>query len=309
MNRPGRSPRLRWLTFALGVVLVGGALAAIIAQGGTLAQAAGHVRRASPALLALLIALPAVSLLCTSLSLQLLTLRFGRVGTGEMLALVSSAWLLNNLPMRPGMVGRIAYHKKVNGIEVKHSVRVLVEATVLTAVAAVCVFTAGLALATPYPAVRWGLGGALGVGLLAAGGFGLHRGRGGRLVVAAGAVRIADMLVWALRYWVVLDVLDSRVSVAQSVVLASVSQVAMAVPLTGNGLELREWAVGITAGSAKLADLQVVLVADLLNRGAELLVATPAGLVGIVLVSRWLAARKRAKAAERPTGPPPAEPA
>lgn len=306
MSPRGRSPRTRWLAFALGLALVAGALAAIVAQGGTLADAAAHVRHAPLHILALIVALPAISLLLTSLSLQLLTIRFGRVGTGEMLALVSSAWLLNHLPMRPGMVGRIAYHKKVNAIPVKRSVRVLFEASALTAGSAAALFVAGLALATPHPSIRWGFAGALAVALLAAAGFGLSRGRSGRMVVLAGVVRIADMLVWALRYWLILDLLNSRVDVAQAVLLASVSQIAMGVPLTGNGLGLREWAVGITAGSANLADLQVVLAADLLNRGAELLVATPAGLIGVLLVSRWLAARRRAGITppEPDTGPP-----
>src|SRR4029079_8775600 len=78
---------------------------------------------APPALIALALALPLVNWVLSSLGLWVQMRRHGPVGAVEVALLVGAAWVLNYLPLRPGMIGRIAYHKSVNGIEVVDSVR------------------------------------------------------------------------------------------------------------------------------------------------------------------------------------------
>jgi len=66
-----------------------------------------------------------------------------------------------------------------------------------------------------------------------------------------------------------------------------VSMVAMLAPLTGNGLGVREWAIGLAAHLLRQSDLVLGLTADLLNRAAELIMVLVLGLVGM----GWLAWR------------------
>ncbi len=71
--------------------------------------------------------------------------------------------------------------------------------------------------------------------------------------------------------------------------MACVSMVAMLAPLTGNGLGVREWAIGLSARLLRKSDLVLGLTADLLNRAAELIMVLVLGLVGM----GWLAWRVR----------------
>jgi hypothetical protein len=106
------------------------------------------------------------------------------------------------------------------------------------------------------------------------------------------------MLIWVLRYWVVFRLVGSSLSIPQSAAIAAVCQLTLNVPLVGNGLGLREWAVGLTASrlppglfdARGRIDMSVGLAADLANRIAELVIAVPAGL----LCAAWLARRQRA---------------
>ena len=112
---------------------------------------------------------------------------------------------------------------------------------------------------------------------------------------AAMGLRVADLIVWTLRYWVVFAIADSPVSMAQAAAVAAVSQVAMSVPLVGNGLGLREWAVGLLRASLPAwygvaAASSAGLTADLVNRAAELLVAVPVGLLCAAAVTRRIRA-------------------
>jgi len=87
------------------------------------------------------------------------------------------------------------------------------------------------------------------------------------------------------------------------VALAIVSQIAMLVPIAGNGLGLREWAIGLTAASLTGLDPQAGLAADLVNRAVEVLVAVPVGLLSARVVSRRLKATlERRKSAGGPEG-------
>ena len=88
-------------------------------------------------LTAMAVLLPAMNWLLVAWSFQILNARHGKVGAGEMTALVGASWLLNYLPLRPGMFGRVAYHRRYNGIGVRDSVRILIVLSVLTGVSLV----------------------------------------------------------------------------------------------------------------------------------------------------------------------------
>src|SRR4029453_11464408 len=74
-----------------------------------------------------------LNVVLSGLLFSLLMSRYGKVGLLEMQALIASATLLNFVPMRPGLFGRIAYHRMYNQIAVTHSATVIVQAVCLSA--------------------------------------------------------------------------------------------------------------------------------------------------------------------------------
>ena len=286
------------LSYAVGLALVALALGWIaVFHRAEFGEAIGRVSGASPLALVALVVLPALNWLVVSLSFWTLTVRFGRVDLPEMSALIGSAWLLNYLPMRPGLIGRLAYHKRYNGIRVRDSVRVLAESVSLTFVAIAVLFVAAVAARVSgreaAAAVVVVAGGALtlvaSIALACAGSPWWRFG-------AAFALRLADMLIWAARYAVVFALVGRSVDFGQAVAIAAISQIAIAVPFSGNGLGLREWAVALTAGALPVwyvgesgfgaSDAAVGLAADLINRAAEIVVAGVVGAVSIGALSR-----------------------
>jgi len=308
-----RTKTARVVGFAIGAALVVAAVAAAIGQDPQALQHSWQAIRSQPLLLVLaFIALPAANWLAISSSLWILLERFGRLRHNEMAALVAMAWLLNYLPMRPGLVGRVTYHKLVNGISVRHSGRTLVEASVITAAASVATLAAALALRASGSAAAWiaitlapaGLGAAYALAVRARNP--LHA-----RYAAAFALRVVDIAVWGARYALAFHVIGSPIGVPGAMALAVASQVAMLVPLAGNGLGLREWLIGLLAASMPIAaaaspDIALGrgLTADVLNRAVEVLVAVPVGLIGSALVVRRLRRHRREQGIGHATGSP-----
>jgi hypothetical protein len=306
---PARSSR-RWWRFAgfcVGVLALAAAVLALVSQRGSL-DAAWRSARGAPAwMIAAALLLPLVNLLCSSGSFWILTRRFGRVGFCEMLGLIASAWLLNYLPVRPGLVGRVAYHKVVNNIPVRASAAVL-GANLGVGFITIALLAAGAIAASSLGLARSAVGAIMlgpfaGAGLLAAFAAGFHPWI--RPLAFAFAFRYADSLVWAVRYALVFAIVGRPIGVPESMALAVVAQAAMLVPFVGNGLGVREWAVGLlssalprsgeqsvfaptAAGGAGVASA-VGLSADLINRVAELLVSIPIGIIATMWVARTLA--------------------
>lgn len=264
----------------LGLALFIAAVMALLTQRGQMSEAWAAARAAPAWLVALLVALPLGNLAVVSLSFNVLTARFGRVGWSEMAALIASAWLLNYLPLRPGMVGRVAYHKRVNGVLVRDSVRVIGESIALSALAVGMLVVVSFGADGNNATVAW-LGAApLVVGAAAA--LALRAsGAGAWRYAAAFSLRYVDAALWVARYAVVFAVIGRPIGAAEAARVTAASQVALMVPLAGNGLGLREWAVAITSAT------DAGLLADVVNRGAELLIAVPAGLLG----GWWIARR------------------
>lgn len=312
----GRARRWRALVGGIiGLALVIAAIAAVATRHEEMGEAWEALRTAPWWMVALAVALPLANWVLVSLALWVITARYGPVRPGEMMGLVAGAWLLNYLPMRPGMFGRIAYHRKINRIPVKTSMGLLVISMGLTAAAIAILTVLGLAL-------RWAGGLAAeitvvaGAGLVIAVAAACFRAtRGPWRIATALLLRYLDMLVWVARYWIVFRLVGQDLSFEQACAIAAVSQAATAIPLSGNGLGLREWAVGLSAaalpawfGGATVAAADpdsapaatiLAVAADLVNRGVEMAIALPIGLLGLAWVARRLRAHARAN-------PPPA---
>ena len=285
----------RWIGFACGLILMAGAGVALFNARDDFAAALLAMRGASWWQWAALPATMLASLVLTSSVFWLFMRRVGRVRLDEMNALIGTAWVMNYLPMHPGMFGRFAYHKKVNGIDVKDSLRVTIVANVLTLV---CV---GVMPALAY-AVSAGMGAApaaqfallqLPLALCAATALLVRTtGTGSPHIWWALAIRLAEFQLWAARYWLSFAVIGVPIPYAASVVLAGAVIVASMVAITGNGLGVQEWAVALVLpllpAGLVMADLGNAdgLIGAFLSRAFEVAVAIPCGAWGAWWVSR-----------------------
>lgn len=291
----------------LGVLLFVAAIGAVMMNREPLAQAWTLGTSDRWPLLLLAAVLPLANWVVTSGALWALLRPWrgeeGRVGFIEMMQLVGVAGLANYLPMRPGMIGRVTYHKVVNGISVGRAIRATIAKLVLSAVSIVVIVCVGLFAAEWGIATIWGI--AL-IVLVPVGGLFISAGAMGR---AGGATRVSnlvlglafsllDMVIWMARYAATFALVGAPLNAPQAAAVTGVSQAAMVVPLTGNGLGLREWAVGLTGpllpesltGAAPVSQ-PAALSADVLNRGLEVIVAVALGMVCSALIAANL--RKR----------------
>lgn len=298
-STPRKPSAVRRVGFVLGVVLLCAAAVYLVANPSELRAFAERIRHA-PAWAVLIVLLgPVLNWVFVSQCLWALNRRHGVVGRAEMLALVGSAWLLNHLPMRPGLVGRIGYHAKVNNIRVRDSV----EASVWSLVHAVIANVLGLGLAL---LVQPGAG--LGrltlilsipiLVLIIAAMLAETKSDQLGLMVRGLMWRYADLLVWMLRYAAAFAMLGIEITPVQIVLITAVSQVAQVIPITGGGIGFREWGVGLAAtmsGGAQGIDMRTAVGADLINRVAETMIVIPLGLVCTAIVTRRFKAAMAAK--------------
>jgi MFS family permease len=272
--------------FVIGLALFGAAIWVIVSGEQDFAESWDAATHAPWWVVAAVLVLPVANWLTVSESFRALTNRYateGRrpVGRAEMAGLIGSAWLLNYLPMKPGMFGRLAYHKHVNKIRYADSARVIGFSVSLTGFSLVLLVLVAMLVRTGGPAWVWCAtpAAALGVGAIAVRGRGPWAGR----VVYAAFWRYLDSMIWVGRYAASFALVGEPLSFADSVAVAAVSQVALLVPLSGNGLGVREWGVRLVTSPAGL-------LADVVNRAAEMAVALPIGFIG----SAWSVRRVRA---------------
>lgn len=298
-STPRKPSAVRRVGFVLGVVLLCAAAVYLVANPSELRAFAERIRHA-PAWAVLIVLLgPVLNWVFVSQCLWALNRRHGVVGRAEMLALVGSAWLLNHLPMRPGLVGRIGYHAKVNNIRVRDSV----EASIWSLVHAVIANVLGLGLAL---LVQPGAG--LGrltlilsipiLVLIIAAMLAETKSEQLGLMLRGLMWRYADLLVWMLRYAAAFAMLGIEITPVQIVLITAVSQVAQVIPITGGGIGFREWGVGLAAtmsGGAQGIDMRTAVGADLINRVAETMIVIPLGLVCTAIVTRRFKAAMAAK--------------
>jgi len=307
------------IKYAIGLAMLGAAIFLVATNHEAVSEAWDHARHAHPAIIVAALVLPVANVVAIAVSFWLLNKRYADVPLGETFALIASAWLLNFLPMRPGMVGRIAYHKRYHGIGVRASAKVLGINMILTAVsvgllllivvakvlisraefppgATGLVLTLGLMVEQAEPWRVWIPILSMPAMLLTVAAWLLKWGRRRSWRITATLVaRYVDLLIWVARYAVVFALVGRPLSMPEAVAIAVVSQIAQLVPLAGNGLGLRELAVGATAGvlpsgaRSRHGMDALGLAADLVNRGAEFVAAAPVGVAAI----GWLAIQGR----------------
>jgi hypothetical protein len=210
--------------------------------------------------------------------------------------------------MRPGMIGRVAYHKKVNDIPIGASVQVLAFSIGLSGVAIVIMLVVMLLLGGQSSAQGTMPGARTWIALCIPAILGTiatlwlrARASVSWRFFAGGVFRFADLLVWAVRYWTCFAIVGVDLSPTEAAGIAAVTQLVLLIPLAGNGLGLREWVVGVVASSlptwfagAAAAPTRVEgLSADLVNRAAELLAALLVGLWGTMMVARRAAGERK----------------
>ncbi len=272
---------LRRVGFFIGLALLVAAVAVVWRQRETLNAALEAAASAPLAVMLLLPATVAANVVLTAVFLGILMARYGRVGRLEMQAVVAAATLMNYLPLRPGLLGRVAYHRAVNRIPVADSARSVLEAAgVTTLIAAYLAVVVFVSMRRDLP-LTYGVAAPLPV-LLA--GFGW---RGARLWMAAALVRYVEVLVWAVRYHLAFALIGSSIDAHVALAFACASVIATLVPFVSNGLGLREWAIGLLAPVLTAYHLEVGVTAELVNRAAEIAVIVVTGLAGMA----WLARR------------------
>lgn len=293
--------------WVVGLGLLAAAVTIVVTRRETIDDAWQALREPEPGPIVGLIAAVLFSIVATGVVFRLLLRRFGHVGFGEMTALIAASTLLNVLPLKPGLFGRIAWHRVTNGISPVHSVQTIVEAVAISAAAigslVLGLFVAHLSGVEDPTSALIGLAGPTAVVLVAAS---VRPTRGYAL---AALVRSADLATWGARYWLVFSLLDLSIGPSVALALAAASTATSLIPIVGNGLGLREWVIAVLAPMLTGVDQTAALIAELVNRAAEMAVILPCGLVSIAILAsirrrRGLADSGVDPAAERATVSP-----
>jgi len=212
-----------------------------------------------------------------------LTRRFGDVGRGEMLALVAASTLLNYLPLRPGLLGRVVWHRVVNGIPSLAIARTVVEATAITVVAVAALVVSLMSCA--WLALPWSL--ALVLPMIGPALCAVHP--RWRVYAVPAALRHIEIVLWAVRLHAAFALVGVDLAPTAALGLTAAAVSASMIPIVGNGLGVREWTVGLLSPVLADVDLAVGISADLIGRAIEIGIIVPVGLVAIA----WLARRRR----------------
>lgn len=280
----------RWIRLAgliVGLALIASAVFVLWDRRAQVNDALDALSNPSPWLLALLPLCVFGNLALTSLMFHQLMRRYGNVRCAEMQALIAASALANYLPLRPGLFGRVAYHAAVNKIPAKHSLMTIVQAIALTGIGAgvllLILLVANLAPAVPVWLLLCVPPVALLVSMIAL------RGSNHALWCGAGLARYGDLLLWIARYAIAFALIGAPIDLTGAVAFACVGTLATMIPLSSNGLGLREWAVGLLAAQFAANTLELGITAELVNRAAEILVIAIAGTIG----AAWLARRHR----------------
>ncbi len=274
---------VRWVGLAVGAILLAAAVATVWGRRDIIATNLAAIRHPAARDVALLVGTVIANVVLTGLMFSVLMSRHGRVGLVEMQALIAAAALANYLPLRPGLFGRVAYHKTFNDIPIAATVTVTLVALGLSAAIvaflAIALFTAGH---TAIP--LWIVAGAP-VPVLAAA-MALPA---SRTVVAAALIRYIEVLLLAVRYRAAFALIGAPIDPGMALAFSCVSVVITMIPFSGNGLGLREWGVGLASPLWTPYVLELGMTADLVNRAAEAVVVVVLGLGAFA----WLAWHRR----------------
>ncbi|MFK7758984.1 MAG: hypothetical protein AB8C13_03435 [Phycisphaerales bacterium] len=282
LSRPKSKTRSILIT-VVSILLLAGAGYFVFSGSGGMMDEWESVRSSPWWMIVLVILGPLGNHLSVAMCLRALLNRFGNIGKREMIVLVGSAWLFNYLPMRPGLIGRMGYHKSVNKIRLRDSFQCSVWSGVLAGVSNGIMLI--VAILMTLIGSRWSI---LMPALPVVGMFviaGVMQDQSRRLMFQALAFRLIDVIVWLGRYWLAFRVLGLEMDIADIAIISAVSQLASLMPLTGSGLGFREWGVGLTASAGGYA-MKTAIAGDLINRAAETLIVFPVGLVCTGIIAR-----------------------
>ncbi|MEX2214040.1 MAG: hypothetical protein WD768_07930 [Phycisphaeraceae bacterium] len=265
---------ITWLALTLGVGLL---VAAILMA--ALKVDWSRLGEAEPWHLASLAGCVAVNLLLSGLLWWSVTLSFDakpRVPLGRMFALVCGSGLLNYLPLRPGLIGRAAFLKMKHNLPVRQSLAIL---AIIMSLAAL-VLGGAVAIVQFVPAYQYEV--ALAAAVITTLVAPLAAGRLLKRKIELGwtwvPLRLADMLINALRLWIAFAVVGQDLSLDSAVLAASAGSFVSLLGLTPNGLGMREWTIaGVTAASVG----PIGFAAAVIDRGIEAIIVTIFGLIAL----------------------------
>jgi hypothetical protein len=283
-----RSAWMRRIGLIVGALLLSAAIMMVWRQREAVSVALSSIQDRPAGGVVWLLGLAAASILVniilTGWTFSLLISRHGKVGVVEMQALIAVSTLMNFLPMRPGLFGRVAYHKVFNNIAVRHSASVVLQAMAISFAVSLCLALAvmlhnayghSITVLALLPLPVLGVAGAI-----------WER---GRVWCWAAAIRFSEVIVIAVRYAVVFDLLGSPIASDTAIAFACISVLATMVPFLSSGLGLREWAIGLAAPLLTAYEMELAITADLLIRFIEVAITCAAGGLGFV----WLARHQR----------------
>lgn len=275
------STRRRIAATAFGIVALVAAILALVWNRDTFHAALAALSWSDPRRVAELLAGTLGQLLLSGLVFWWLYRRFVAVPPVEMAALVAAANAANFLPLRPGLVGRIAYLRARHAVPLGISARVTLEAVALSA-AVVMFFVVFLPLADRSGLPGWS----------AFVGFGLSAviatlAPTMRHYAIASMGRAGELALLAWRYLIAFALIGKEIDLDAAIAFACIASAASMIPFSPNGMGVREWAIGLLAPMIAGHTLQEGIAAELVNRGAELVASVPAG----GLAAAWLARR------------------
>lgn len=275
-----RSPWLRRLGIVLGLSLLILAILFVWMQRETVFEATRAVERPAWNHVIILLACVLGNIILSGLLFSTLMSRYGRVGLLEMQSVIAAATLLNFLPLRPGLFGRVAYHKSANDIAVRDSVKVVGQAIVLSSIIAAYFVLIVLSARVLEARITYASLAPLPLLVILALIASL------RVWMLAAILRYVELLLWALRYHAAFALLGIDLPWHVAMALAAVSIVAMLIPFFSNGLGIREWAVGLIAPLLTDTQLELAVTAELLNRAGELVIVAITGSIGVTIIAR-----------------------
>lgn len=283
---------LRLIAMLVGLLLLAGAIVLIINQHERLEPALQAMSHPDPGTILILIASMLIGLFLTGLQFQLLMARH-HIPAIEMQGLIAASALLNFLPLKAGLLGRIAYHQVSHDVHPMETAKVMILARMAGLV--IIGLTAGSLFLQDWsegPLWAWAL-----VPALIPGWFIMPAAtRTAGLVMV---LKYMDLVLMAVRYQCAFQMMDQSVGFDICLALAAIGMLAGAIPFLSGGLGLREWLVGWLATILVTlpAALEIGILADLINRATELVVLIPVGGVALLwLRPRFTSAMKQRRA-------------
>ena len=290
-QQPSEAPRrprgLRLLAFGVSLGLLAGAIVVVISHRSELTSTLEAISHPAPLPVIVLLVSMVGSLALTGLLFGILTRRYGDVGWWRMQQLIAASALLNYLPLRAGMFSRIAWHHRVDRIPIINSTKVVFQAMAVTGAVLLQI---GIALG-----LWWWLGGSIVAWMLVPviSIVLCVMTPNLRLIGLLTGIRLADYGLAVVRYWAAFSLIGVTLSTEATMLIAALAMAASMIPFFANGLGIREWVVGMTVGvvSDLPAGIELGIVADVVNRAAELLIVIPLGVAAMIVLGKAFSAK------------------